>query len=116
MQGKSSNVWEALNKIIQRPKNEKTKKETESTDSMQATLKQHCPTLMSIPKKNVCNINKQRSPRQLNMILIITGKQTFRVSVEMKRTFAKLFLLNELVYASTTARGNTNMESLTVEG
>ena len=60
-------------------------------------------------------MNKQRSPRDPNKILIITGKQKFRDSIEIKRTFAKLFPLKKLIYAFTTARGNTHLEFLTVE-
>ena len=73
------------------------------------------PADRSVALKEVHNVNKQRSPRDPNKILIITGKQKFRDSVEIKRTFAKLFPLKKLVYASTTARGNTLVEFLTVE-
>ena len=73
------------------------------------------PADRSVAPKEVHKVNKQRSPRDPNKILIITGKQKFRDSVEIKRTFAKLFPLKKLVYASTTARGNTLLEFLTVQ-
>ena len=60
-------------------------------------------------------MNKQRSPRNSNKILLITGKQRFRNSVELKRTYAKFFPVKKLVYAFTTARGNTHVEFDTVE-
>ena len=66
-------------------------------------------------KEEVGNVNKQRSPRDPNKILMITGKQKFRDSIEIKRTFSKLFSLKKLVYAFTSARGNTHLEFLTVE-
>ena len=67
------------------------------------------------PKEEVGIVNKEHSPRDPNKILIITGKQKIRDSIEIKRTFAKRFPLKKLVYAFTTARGNTHLEFLTVE-
>ena len=47
--------------------------------------------------------------------MIITGKQKFRDSIEIKTTFAKFSPLKKLVYAFTTARSNTHLEFLTLE-
>ena len=138
LQGKSSNVWKALNQINHRQKkdNETRKQETQLIESMKKDLltiklkldnperttssyatvaKTEPPDRMVDPKEEVGNVNKQRSPRDPNKILIITCKQKFRDSIEIKRTFAKLFPLKKLIYAFTTARGNTHMEFLTVE-
>ena len=137
LQGKSSNVWKALNQINHRQKKdiETRKQETQLIESMKKDLltiklkldnpeqatsyatvaKTEPPDLKFDPKEEVGNVNKQRSPRDPNKILIITGKQKFRGSIEIKRTFAKLFPLKKLVYAFTTARGNTHLEFLTVE-
>ena len=80
-----------------------------------ATVAKIAPLDCSFDPKDVHNVNEQRSLRDPNKILIITGKQKFRDSVEIKRTFAKLFRLNKLVYVFTTARGNTHLKFLTVE-
>ena len=47
--------------------------------------------------------------------MIASGKQKFRDSTKIRRTIAKLLHLKKVVYAFTTARGNTHLEFLTVE-
>ena len=87
----------------------------EQATSYATVAKTEPPDRKVDPKEEVGNVNIQRSPRDPNKILIITGKQKFRDNIEIKRTFAKLFPLKKLVYALTTARGNTHLEFLTVE-
>ena len=65
--------------------------------------------------EEVCNMNKLFSTQDSNKISIITGKQKFRGTVEIKRTFAKVFALKIIVSVFTTARGNTHLEFPTVE-
>ena len=137
LQGKSSNVWKALNQTNQRQKkdNETRKQETQLIESVKKDLltiklkldnpeqatsyatmaKTEPPDRKVDPKEEVGNVNKQRSPRDPNKILIMTGKQKFRDSIEIKRTFTKLVPLKKLLYAFTTARGNTHLDLLTVE-
>ena len=137
LQGKSSNVWKALNQTNQRQKkdNETRKQKTQLIESVKKDLltiklkldspeqatsyatvaKTEPPDRKVDPKEEVGNVNKERSPRDPNNILITTGKQKFRDSIEIKRTFTKLFPLKKLVYAFTTTRGNTHLDLLTVE-
>ena len=56
-----------------------------------ATVAETAPPDRNVdPKEEIRKVNKQRSPRDPNKILIITGEQSFRDNVEVKRTFVKL--------------------------
>ena len=48
-----------------------------------ATVGKTAPPNRSVNPKKVHNVNKQRSPRDPNKILIIIGKQKFRDSLEI---------------------------------
>ena len=68
----------------------------EQATSYATVAKTEPPDRKVDPKEEVGNVNIQRSPRDPNKILIITGKQKFRDNIEIKRTFAKLFPLKSM--------------------
>ena len=59
---------------------------------------------------------RQQIPRNkekdLSTILIVSGNQKYRDSIEIKRAFSKIFPMKKLIVAVNTARGNIHLEFL----
>ena len=57
----------------------------------------------------------RKCERDVNKVLIVSGKHKFKDSVETKKAFVKVLPMKKLVLAFNTARGNIHLEFLSSE-